>query len=178
MKALIVAHDVDRLIYTIRGRRVMLDRDLAKIYGVSTMRLNEQVKRNKARFPDDFMFRLTKDEMEDWISQFAISNSAVKMGLRKPPYAFTEHGAVMLAAVLNSRVAVAASIRIVRAFNRLRQLVSAHKDLAALLTALERKVSGHDKHIQALFDAIDQIMDPPVGPRKEIGFSPKPGERK
>jgi len=122
VKALIVTDDMDRLIYTIRGRRVMLDRDLAKIYGVSTMRLNEQVKRNKARFPDDFMFRLTKDEMEYWISQFAISNSAVKMRLRK--------------------------------------------------------ASGHDKHIQALFDAIDQIMDPPVGPRKEIGFSPKPGERK
>jgi len=94
------------------------------------------------------------------------------------PPAFTEHGAVMLAAVLNSRVVVAASIRIVRAFNRLRQLVSAHKDLAALLAALDRKVSGHDKHIQALFDAINQIMEPPVGPRKEIGFSLKPGEHK
>ena len=174
----VVTHDVDRLIYSIRGRRVMLDRDLARIYGVSTARLNQQVNRNKARFPDDFMFRLTKSEMEDWMLQFATSNSRVKMGLRKPPYAFTEHGALAAAFVLNSPVAVGAGIQIVRAFNRLRQLVTSHKDLTAALAALERKVTGHDEHIQALFDAIHEIMEPPLKPRKEIGFSLKPGERK
>lgn len=171
-----VPEDVDRIIYVIRGRRVMLDRDLAKIYGVSTSRLNEQVKRNMARFPDDFMFRLTPDEIENWRSQFATSNSALEMGLRKPPYAFTEHGAVMLASVLSSSVAVAASIQIVRAFNRLRRLVSADKDLAAVLAALERKLAGHDEQIQELFAAIHEIMEPPAEPPKEIGFSVKEGD--
>ena len=177
-KSLLTVDDVDRLIYIIRGRRVMLDRDLARIYGVSTGRLNEQVKRNKARFPDDFMIHLTQSEMEDWKSRFATSNPEVKMGLRKPPYAFTEHGAVMLASVLNSSVAVTASIQIVRAFNRLRQLVTAHKDLAAALAELERRVAGHDEHIKALFDAIHEIMEPPAKPRRQIGFSLKLGERK
>lgn len=170
-----VTEDVDRIIYVIRGRRVMLDRDLAKIYGLSTSRLNEQVKRNKARFPDDFMFRLTPDEIENWRSQFATSNSAVKMGLRKPLQAFTEHGAVMLASVLNSPIAVAASIEVVRAFNRLRRLVTADKELAAVLDALERKVAGHDESIQKLFAAIHEIMEPPAEPPKEIGFSVKEG---
>ncbi len=178
VKALIVTDDVDRLIYSIRERRVMLDRDLAKIYGVSTARLNQQVHRNRARFPDDFMFQLTKEEMENWMLQIATSNSSVKMGLRKSPFAFTEHGAVMVGMVLKSPVAVAASIGIVRAFNRLRQLVNTHKDLALALEKLESKVSGHDEHIQAIFAVIHEIMEPPVQPRKEIGFSPKPGERK
>jgi len=123
---------VDQLIYTIRGHRVMLDRDLAKIYGVSTARLNQQVSRNKERFPEDFMFRLSKSEIANWILRFATSNSALKMGLRKPPSAFTEHGAVT----------VAASIQIVRAFNRLRRTL-AHKNLALALTELMRRLAGH-----------------------------------
>jgi hypothetical protein len=124
------------------------------------------------------MLQLTKEELANWKSRFATSNSTLKMGLRKPPYAFTEHGAVMLASVLKSSVAVAASIQIVRAFNRLRQLVTAHKDLAAALAALERKVSGHDENIQELFAAIHEIMDPPAPSPKEIGFSVKAGESK
>lgn len=174
-RALLLTEDVDRIIYVIRGRRVMLDSDLAKIYGVTTKRLNEQVRRNRTRFPEDFMFQLTEDELENWRSQFATSNSSVKMGLRYRPYAFTEHGAVMLASVLNSPIAVAASIQIVRAFNRLRRLVAADKDLAAVLAALERKVAGHDEHIQSLFAAIHEIMEPPAAPPKEIGFLLKPG---
>ena len=122
--------------------------------------------------PDDFAFRLTKDEMGNWISQFATSNSAVKMGLRKPPYAFTEHGAVAAAFVLNSPVAVAASIQIVRAFNRLRQIALAHKDLAIALAELARRVSGHDEQFRVVFDAIRELMEPPVEPRKQIGFQP------
>ena len=175
-RALLVTEDVDRIIYVIRGRRVMLDSDLAKIYGVTTKRLNEQVRRNRTRFPGDFMFQLTKDELKNWKSQIATSNSAFKMGLRKLPSAFTEHGAVMLASVLSSPLAVAASIQIVRAFNRLRRLVTADKDLAAVLAALERKVAGHDEHIQALFAAIHEIMEPPAAPSREIGFSVKPGD--
>jgi hypothetical protein len=175
-RALLVTEDVDRIIYVIRGRRVMLDSDLAKIYGVTTKRLNEQVRRNRARFPEDFMFQLTLEELENWRSQIATSNSSARMGLRYRPYAFTEHGAVMLASVLKSPIAVGASIQIVRAFNRLRRLVAADKDLAAVLAALERKVAGHDEEIQALFEAIHEIMEPPAAPSREIGFSVKPGD--
>lgn len=155
----------------------MLDHDLAEIFDVTTKRLNEQVRRNRRRFPGDFMFRLTKTEMENWVSQNAIPNSWVKMGLRRPPYAFTEHGAVMLAAVLNSEVAVEASIRIVRAFNHLRQMAVIHKDLANALTELARRVSGHDEQFRVVFEAIRGLMDPPAEPRKQIGFQPpdKPG---
>ena len=162
---------VDQLIYTIRGHRVMLDTDLAKVYGVTTKRLNEQVRRNRGRFPEDFMFQLTKVELENWRSQIATSNSWAKMGLRYRPHAFTEHGAVMLAAVLNSPVAVAASIQIVRAFNRLRRAL-AHKNLALALTELARRVAGHDHQFQLVFDAIQKLMEPPVQPRKRIGFTP------
>lgn len=172
MKALRVA-DVDRLIYTIRAHRVMLDSDLARIYGVSTTRLNEQVSRNLERFPEDFMFQLTKKELADWMSQFAISNPSSKMSLRKRPRVFTEHGAVMLSAVLKTPVAVAASINVVRAFNRLRQLAGSHKDLADALSKLEKKISSHDEHIQTLFAAIHEIMEPPVPPRRKIGFNQK-----
>ena len=176
MKSIIPSERIEGHIHLIRGYRVMLDRDLAKVYGVSTGRLNEQVKRNKARFPEDFAFRLTKEEMRNWISQFATSNSAVRMGLRKPPYAFTEHGAVAAAFVLNSPVAVAASIQIVRAFNRLRRMALAHKDLAVALAELARKVRGHDEQFKIVFETLSELMtpppDPPVKPRRQIGFAP------
>jgi hypothetical protein len=178
MKNLIVSADVDPLIYTIRGRRVMFDSDLAKIYGVTTKRLNEQVRRNKERFPDDFMFRLTAAEVNALNrSQFA-TGSQKHRDQKFPPFAFTEHGAVMLSAVLRTPVAVAASINVVRAFNRLRELAKTHKDLAAALAALERKVVGHDEHIQELFAAIHEIMEPPARPSKRIGFTPKSGGAK
>lgn len=172
MKSIVFDARIEERIYIVRGHRIMLDRDLAKIYGVSTGRLNEQVKRNRARFPDDFMFRLTQGETENWISQFATSNSSTKMGLRKPPYAFTEHGAVMLAAVLKSDTAVAASIQVVRAFNRLRRMALAHKDLAFTLTELARRVKGHDEQFKAVFDALQKLTDPPVKTRRRIGFTP------
>jgi hypothetical protein len=163
----------------------MLDSDLAKIYGVTTKRLNEQVRRNQERFPEDFIFRLTAAEVN------ALNRSQIATGSQKHrdpkflPFAFTEHGAVMLASVLKSPVAIAASINVVRAFNRLRQLADKHKDLATALEKLERHVSSHgarlDDHaenIKALFAAIHEIMEPPPKPRKEIGFSLKPGEHK
>lgn len=167
---------LERRIWLIRGQRVMLDRDLAEIYHVSTGRLNEQVKRNRRRFPEDFMFQLTRKEMADWISQNAISNSWAKMGLRKPPHAFTEHGAVMLAAVLKSDVAVDASIRVVRAFNRFRRIALAHRDLRIALAELARKVQGHDGQLQTVFAALRRLMRAPAGPRKKIGFTPQPEE--
>jgi lauroyl/myristoyl acyltransferase len=149
----------------------MLDRDLARIYGVSTTRLNEQVKRNIGRFPADFMFQLTKKETTNWVSQNAIPNSWAKMGLRIPPRVFTEHGAVMLAAVLNSPAAVSASVQIVRAFNRLRRAL-AHRNLALALTELAERVSGHDRQFRVVFEAIRELMEPPEEPRGKIGFTP------
>jgi hypothetical protein len=153
----------------LRGRRVMLDCDLARIYGVSTARLNQQARRNSARFPADFLFQLSRGEAKSLMLLNATSKRG-RGGRRKPPLAFTEHGAVMLAAVLNSQIAVAASIRIVRAFNSLRHMALAHKDLARALAELARKVSGHDEQFEAVYKAIQRLMEPPAGPRKQIGF--------
>lgn len=150
----------------------MLDRDLARIYGVSTSRLNQQVLRNRERFPEDFAFRLSKTETKNWISQFATSNFVHKMGLRKPPFAFTEHGAVMLASVLRSPAAVSASIQIVRAFNQLRKAALAHRDLALALENLSRKVSGHEEQFKIVFETLGRLIEGPPEPRKKIGFSP------
>ncbi len=163
----------------------MLDTDLAKIYGVTTKRLNQQALRNKDRFPADFMFRLTQKEVDSLRLQFATLDGGRGRYSKYLPYAFTEHGAVMLSAVLRTPVAVAASINVVRAFNRLRELAKAHKDLTATLAALERRLRSqggrlddHAEKLGALFAAIHEIMEPPSKPRKEIGFSLKPGERK
>src|SRR6266436_8337773 len=140
-------------IYLLRGQRVMLDSDLAAIYGTSTMRLNEQFKRNRKRFPDDFAFVLTREEFTNLISQNAISRS--HGGRRSLPVAFTEHGAIMLASVLNSDVAVQASVRVVRAFVRLREMVAANAQLAAKLEELERRLDSHDEATPKAFASPD-----------------------
>ena len=162
---------VTQLIYNIRGHRVMLDRDLAQLYGVSTARLNQQVKRNKGRFPDDFTFQLTAKESGCSRLQFATLNRARGKNLKYRPHAFTEHGAVAAAFVLNSAVAVSASIQIVRAFNRLRRAL-AHKNLALALTELARRVAGHDHQFEVVFEALQEMMEPSVQPSKRIGFTP------
>lgn len=160
---------IEEMIFLIRGQRVMLDSDLAKVYGVTTMRLNEQFKRNHGRFPSDFAFQLTPQEFAGLISQSAISSS--HGGRRKLPWVFTEHGALMLASVLNSPVAIQASVRVVRAFVLMREQLAAHKELAHKLAELEGRVSGHDSHIQDLFEAIRQLVQPPLPKdRKQIGF--------
>jgi hypothetical protein len=159
---------LESAIYLIRGQRVMLDSDLAKIYGVSTMRLNEQLRRNKKRFPFDFAFQLTREEFTNLISQFAISRS--HGGRRKLPWAFTERGAIMLASVLNSAVAIDASVRVVRAFVRLREIISANAELAAKFAQLERRLDSHDEAIAQLFAAIRQLLAPAPGKKREIGF--------
>lgn len=175
MKSLVPVEHIERRIYLIRGHKVMLDRDLAGIYGVTTRRLNEQVKRNNERFPVDFMFQLSPAETSDWMSQFATSNRGVWMGMRRPPSVFTEHGAIMLASVLNSRIAVNASIQVVRAFVKLRELVATHKELARKFSELEHRVESHDTHIQSLFNAIRELMEPPNKPIRKIGFEPEGG---
>ena len=159
---------IESLIRVIRGQRVMLDSDLASIFGVNTMRLNEQLKRNRQRFPDDFAFQLTHQEFADLISQIAISSS--HGGRRKLPWVFTEHGAIMLASVLNSDVAIEASVRVVRAFVWMREQLASNKEFAQKLAALDAKVGGHDAAIQDLFDAIRQMLEPVPKEQREIGF--------
>ena len=149
---------IQNKIYLIRGRKVMLDRDLAELYGVETRRLNEQVKRNLKRFPLDFMYQLTKEETEIWMSQIAISNKE-RMGLRKSPYVFTEQGVAMLSSVLNSDRAIEVNIQIIRVFTKLREIMSSHKDLAHKIEDLERKFQEHDKKIVLVFNAIRDLLD-------------------
>jgi hypothetical protein len=170
-ESLVLIVQIEPLILTIRDQKVLLDRDLAVLYGVPTKRLNEQVQRNAKRFPPDFMFQLTKEEFENWRSQIATSNSAAKMGLRRQPYAFTEHGAIMAATILNSPRAVEVSVFVVRAFVKLREIVRTHKELAHQLDQLEIKVAGHDDSIRQLVGAIRQLMaPPPETKRRKIGF--------
>ena len=147
MKRIVPAERVESRIPLIRGQKVLLDADLAKLYGVTTKRLNEQVKRNRDRFPDDFMFQLTPDEKAE-----VVANCDRLQGLKFSPafpYAFTEHGAIMAASVLNTKRAIEMSVFVVRAFVRLCEVLAAHKELAAKLAALERKVASHDKHIRS-----------------------------
>jgi hypothetical protein len=151
-------------IYLMRGEKVMLDSDLAELYGVPTMRLNEQFKRNRDRFPADFAFQMTKQEFESLTSQSAISNTG-RGGRRTPPWAFTEHGVAMLSSVLRSKKAVQVNISIIRTFVKLREVLATHKDLA-------RKVEQHDQQIAILFDAVQKILAPPNPPKHPIGYVP------
>ena len=156
---------IERAILVVRGQKVMLDADLAALYGVTTKRLNQQFRRNQVRFPDDFAFQLSAEEFEILKSQFATSSSNWG-GRRYPPVAFTEHGAVMLASVLNSDVAIETSVKVVRSFIRLREMLAAHKDLSRRLDEQERKYDGQ---FVAVFDAIRGLMSPRSKPR-ELGF--------
>jgi hypothetical protein len=162
--------ELEGLIHLIRGKRVMLDSDLARIYGVSTMRLNEQFRRNLKRFPPDFAFILTPQEFARLISQFAISKKG-RGGRRKLPWVFTEHGALMLASILNSPVAIDASVRVVRAFVYLREQIVANADLARKFAELEKRMDRSDESIATLFEAIRQLLEPPTPEtHREIGF--------
>ncbi len=148
-------------VYSLRGINVMLDRDLADLYGVPVKRLNEQVKRNKDRFPAQFMFRLTNNETHNLRSQIATTNFSTMS--RSLPYAFTEHGVLMLSSILNSPTAIRISIQIIDAFVKLRQFLSTHEEF-------RQKLLEHDSQIRTLFDAIDQLMSPAESPVKKIGF--------
>ena len=181
--ALIPVEVVERRIYLIRGHKVMLDSDLAELYNVPTKRLNEQVRRNLRRFPEDFMFQLTEKEAERaWVflrSQIATSKPG-RGGRRYRPYAFTEQGVAMLSSVLNSERAIQVNIAIMRAFVKLRQLLATHKDLARKLAEMEKK---YDVQFKTVFDAIRQLMQPPsTRQKKQIGFAApapaKPSDKK
>jgi hypothetical protein len=175
------AVSIESAIHTVRGEKVILDVDLARIYGVTTKRLNEQVKRNARRFPADFAFRLSKAELEHLARQLAgpkrsDNRSQIATGSQKHrdprflPNAFTEHGALMAANVLNSPQAVAMSVLVVRAFVRMRHMLAAHKELTGKLSELERKIGTHDEQIQMIFEAIRELMTPPAPKRRRIGF--------
>ena len=162
---------VERSILHIRGHNVILDRDLAEMYGVSTKVLNQAVRRNLSRFPEDFMFQLTVDEDAALRSQIVTSNAG-RGGRRYRPYAFTEQGVAMLSSVLNSDRAIEVNIAIMRAFVRLREILSTHKDLAAKLEKMEKKLGEHDQHFQVVFEAIRQLTTQPPAPKskRQIGF--------
>ena len=174
---LIPAERIERSILLIRGQKVMLDSDLAELYGVPTKAFNQAVKRNAKRFPEDFMFQLTPEEADGLRSQFVTLNegmrsqfvTASKRNIRYLPYAFTEQGVAMLSSVLNSDRAIEVNIAIMRAFVRLRELLSSHKDLARRLDELER---NYDEKFRVVFEAIRQLMTPPPAPkRRRIGFA-------
>ncbi len=172
--ALVVTEHISRQILVVRDHKVMIDADLAALYGVTTKRFNEQVKRNLARFPADFMFRLNETEHAALRSQIATSNSG-RGGRRYLPYVFTEHGAIMAATILNSPRATEMSVFIVRAFVELREALATHKELAKRLDELElrlgRKLATHDQAISGILEAIRQLMAPPEPAKKRrIGF--------
>lgn len=162
---------IESAIIVVRGQRGILASDLARIYGVETRVLNQAVKRNIDKFPEDFMFRLTRSEAEE-IASSRSQSVTLKRGqnVKYLPFAFTEHGAIMAANVLNSSRAVQMSVFVVRAFVRLRQMVTTHREIAVKLTDLERKVATHDSHIRSLFEAIRQLMTPPESKKRKIGF--------
>jgi hypothetical protein len=196
---IIPATQIARSIYLLRGQKVMLDTDLAALYGVETRILNQAVKRNASRFPDDFMFRLSAEEVRFLRSQFVTldrqdadeqkvttTSSQIVMssrGVRYRPYAFTEQGVAMLSSVLNSARAVEANIAIMRAFVRLREMLETNRELARKFAELEKRVGKHDAKIDTILEAIRQLMLPPEKPRREIGFhvreaAPRYGTRK
>lgn len=156
-------------IYEIRNQKVMLDSDLAELYGVETKRLNEQIRRNLDRFPEDFMFQLTDGEWQNLKSQIATSSWG---GRRKLPFVFTEHGVLMLSSVLNSPQAVQVNIQIVRIFTRLRNLLSEHTELKLEIADIKKHLQNHDKNIELVFSYLDKLIDKQNEPRKRIGFKP------
>ena len=172
MSLLVPYQKIESQIHIIRGHKVMLDSDLGNLYEVSTKRLNEQVHRNKDRFPSDFMFQLMKMEYESLRSQFATLEIGRGKHRKFLPYVFTEHGAMMLASVLNSKRAVKMSIFVVRAFNKLRELAVTHKDIHQKLDALERKYRKHDQQFKIVLDALRKLLQSPKEQQVRIrGFT-------
>ena len=170
LQAIVMEQKILNRIYVVRGQKIMLDEDLAEMYKVETKRLNEQVKRNQKRFPRDFMFTLTEKEYENLKSQFATSSWG---GRRKLPNAFTEQGIAMLSSILNSDVAIAVNIRIIRVFTKLREYALTHKEILLQLAKLEKEVKGNSKDIENIFMVLKELIEKqskPVQPRNTIGF--------
>lgn len=170
-----LAIPVESRILIQRHQRVILDSDLAELYGVSAKQLNQQIKRNRERFPSDFMFQLSAKEHESLRSQIVTSKKG-RGGRRYPPYAFTEHGAIMAATVLNSKRAVEMSVFVVRAFVRMREMLAKNRQLAAKINELDRRLETHDTAIQEIIDAIKELMVPEGPSKRKIGFQLPPGK--
>ena len=162
--------EIEDLIFTLQGQRVMIDRDLAMLYGVETKYLNRQVRRNPKRFPEEFVFQLREDEKNELVTNChrfkALKHSSAL------PLAFNEHGVGMLAGVLNSDQAITMSVRIIKEFVRLRRMIHANKELALRLSQLEQKLVSHDESINSLLDAMHNLIEEPLEPKKQIGFNP------
>ena len=172
MTDIVLVERIKDKIYLLRGKKVLMDRDLAQLYGVETRVLIQGFKRNIERFPSDFTFRLTQDEFDSLRSQIVISKG--KGGRRYLPYAFTEQGVAMLSSVLRSKRAIEVNIAIMRAFVKLREMLATHKELSRKLSDLEQRLEKHDDHIQTIFEAIRQMMAPSVKKgKKKIGFTVK-----
>ncbi|RJR20595.1 MAG: ORF6N domain-containing protein [Nitrospiraceae bacterium] len=170
MNEIIPQEIIENKIYLIRGQKVMLDSDLAELYGVETSNLNKSVKRNSDRFPQDFMFQLMKEEAASLRFQIGMSKTEGRGGRRYRPYAFTEQGVAMLSSVLRSKRAIHMNIAIMRVFVKLKEILSTHKELAGKLSELENKIERHNEEIKLIFDAIRQLMAPPGPNKKKIGF--------
>ena len=168
-KEIILEKRIENKIYLIRDKRVMLDKDLAELYGVKTKALNQAVKRNIERFPEYFMFQLTKEESEISRSQFVTLKHG--QNIKYSPYAFTEQGVAMLSSVLNSKKAIRVNIQIMITFTKLREMITNHKELTEKFKQLESKIEKHDSEIQSIFNAIRQLMMPPEKPKRKIGFT-------
>ena len=173
-KAILGPGEIISKIYVLRGQKVMLDRDLAELYGSKPIRLREQVKRNKSSFPKHFMFRLTPKEVNSMVSQNAIPSKKHLGG--SMPYAFTEHGVLMLANVLKSQTAIQVSIRIIEIFVSMREMLLTHKDILLQPEKMEKKLTGHDDDIQIIFKYLKQLLNPPSKPRMRIGFKVTNGD--
>ena len=158
-------------IYQIRNKKVMIDRDLAKLYGVSTKRLKETVRRNEARFPDDFMFEMNPDEFSIW-KESAGLHAADKIGLRYLPFCFTEQGVTMLSCVLRSKQAIEVNIQVIRIFTRLREFMLTNKDVLLKLEQIEKSVAGHGDEIQMILSVLKKLIQQPPASRKPVGYKP------
>ena len=170
-QSLLSEETISNKIYFIRNQKVMLDRDLALLYGIETKRLKEQVKRNISRFPEDFMFELTKEEFSNWRSQFATSNSD-KMSLRYLPMVFTEHGVLMLSSVLKSDKAIQTNIQIMRIFSKVRQMFLDTTEIKIDILQIQKKLENHDKNIELVFSYLDELSEKKENeqPRTKIGY--------
>lgn len=168
LQAIIPDEFVMNKILVIRNQKVMIDKDLAELFGVTTKRLNEQVKRNKKRFPVDFMFQLTEDEKSEVVA-FCDHLGSIKFSPNLP-YVFTEHGAVMLASILNSERAIEVNIQIVRVFTRMREMLLTHKDILLQMEKMENKLTGHNADIRLIFEYLKKLLTPSQQPRGKIGF--------
>ncbi len=156
-------------IYIIREQKVMLDRDLAELYDVETKRLKEAVRRNKERFPEDFMFEMTKEEFQNWRTQFATSKED-KKGLRYAPFCFTEQGVTMLSCILNSKRAIEVNIRIIRVFTKMREMLTDNLNLKLEIEEIKKRLTSHSKNIELVFNYLDELIEKKDKPRTKIGY--------